>query len=74
MSYYTWGDGSGKWHSQTMKRFKTIPKESLKYILWDCRQALGAMPDNPKAGQYQDEIHYATMELNQRKRNCLTGS
>ncbi len=67
MIYYTWGDGSGGWHSQTMKHFRTVPQESLKYIIWDCQRALEAMPDNPKAGQYQDEILYAAMELNRRK-------
>ena len=53
-----YGDGTGKWHSQTMTKFKVLSDESLKYIMFDCRQALKAMPDNPKAGQYMDEIHY----------------
>ena len=60
-------EGTGNWHKQTMKRFRTAPQDSLKYIIWDCQQALEAMPDNPKAGQYQDEILYAAMELNRRK-------
>jgi len=67
MIYYTWGDGSGGWHSQTMKHFRTVPQESLKYIIFDCFRALEAMPDNPKAGQYQDEISYAGMELKRRQ-------
>jgi len=65
--YYVWGDGTGKWHSQTIKRFRHLPKESLKYIIFDCYRALEAMPDNPKAGQYQDEISYAGMELKRRR-------
>ena len=48
--YYSYGDGSGKWHSQTMKRFSKLESESLKYIMFDCSRALEAMPDNPKAG------------------------
>jgi len=65
--YYSWGDGTGKWHSQTIERFKEIPTESLRYVILDCRKALEAMPDNPKAGQYQDEISYAGMELKRRQ-------
>jgi hypothetical protein len=62
-----YGDGTGKWHSQTITKFKVLSDESLKYIMFDCRQALKAMPDNPKAGQYMDEIHYCLMELAARR-------
>jgi hypothetical protein len=62
-----YNDGTGKWHSQTMAKFKVLSDESLKYIMFDCRQALKAMPDNPKAGQYMDEIHYCLMELARRR-------
>ena len=65
--YYTHGDVTGRWHSQTIKRFRSLPRESLKYIIFDCFRALEAMPDNPKAGQYQDEISYAGMELKRRQ-------
>jgi len=65
--YYSYGDGSGKWHSQTIKRFSDLETESLKYIMFDCSRALEAMPDNPKAGQYQDEILYCAMELKKRR-------
>ena len=65
--YYSWGDGTGRWHSHTIKRSRHLPKESLKYIIFDCYRALEAMPDNPKAGQYQDEISYAGMELKRRQ-------
>jgi hypothetical protein len=65
--YYTHGDGTGRWHSQTIKRFRNLSKESLRYIILDCREVLEAMPDNPKAGQYQDEISYAGMELKRRQ-------
>ena len=64
--YYSYGDGSGKWHTQTMKRFSKLESEIIKYIMFDCNRALEAMPDNPKAGQYQDEILYCSMELERR--------
>ena len=54
------------WHSQAMAHFKTVPTDSLCYIIQDCRRAVEAMPDNPKCGQYMDEIHYAGMELKRR--------
>jgi len=62
-----YNDGTGKWHSQTIAKFKDLETDSLKYIMFDCRQALNAMPDNPKAGQYMDEIHYCLLELAQRR-------
>jgi len=65
-----YGDGTGKWHTQTMERYKGLDIESLKYIMFDCRQALKALPDNPKAGQYMDEIHYCLMELARRRINA----
>ena len=41
---------------------------TLKYIIKDAGEALNAMPDNPNAGYYQDEIHYCRMELTKRKK------
>ena len=66
-----YNDGTGKWHTQTMERYRDLDIESLKYIMFDCRQALNAMPDNPKAGQYMDEIHYCLMELARRRINAF---
>ncbi len=65
-----YNDGTGKWHTQTMKRYKGLDIESLKYIMFDCREALKALPDNLKAGQYMDEIHYCLMELSRRRINA----
>jgi len=71
MIYYTWGDGSGGWHSQTMKHFRTVPQESLKYIIWDCQQALEAMPDNPKAEQYKLDVCTGSLpDFKNIKPNC----
>ena len=66
-----YNDGTGKWHTQTIERYRDLDIEYLKYIMLDCRQALNAMPDNPKAGQYMDEIHYCLMELARRRINAF---
>tara|TARA_R110001606_G_scaffold71959_3_gene165732 strand:+ start:593 stop:778 length:186 start_codon:yes stop_codon:yes gene_type:complete len=57
------------WHSETMKRFKTLSIESLLYIQKDASEAAkaGEKIDNPKTGQYWDEYHYASMELKARR-------
>jgi len=50
---------------------RTLRKKSdttLRSIIKDCQAALKAMPDTPKAGWYQDEIHYCGMELKRRNR------
>lgn len=36
------------------------------FTIKDAQEALQAMPDNPKAGYYQDEISYCAMELRRR--------
>ena len=45
-------------------KHKSIPE--LQFIARDAREAIEANPDNPKAGHYQDEIHYAAAELRRR--------
>jgi hypothetical protein len=40
----------------------------LRFTITDCQAALRAMPDNPKAGYYQDEICYCADELARRAR------
>ncbi|MEL0014798.1 MAG: hypothetical protein VW715_06260 [Rhodospirillales bacterium] len=64
MAAYT--DNSGQWHTEYMAKVKTLPSESLRYIIEDCRNAMASMPDNPKWGQYADEVHYCHMEINRR--------
>jgi hypothetical protein len=64
MAAYT--DNSGQWHTQYMTKVKTLSNESLRYIIEDCRNAMAAMPDSPKWGQYADEVHYCHMEINRR--------
>lgn len=64
---------TNNWHSETMERFRTLSVESLEYIRNDARQAAiaGESINNPKAGQYWDEFHYACMELKRRKNNAI---
>lgn len=57
---------SENWHTKTMAKFKDTSNASLKYIIKDASAAIKAMPDGKKAGQYADEIHYASMELKKR--------
>lgn len=57
------------WHTKTMKAFKSKTVSELKYIIKDCREALDICDtlSTEKAGQYADEIHYASMELKARE-------
>ena len=59
----TYTQGDGKWHSEYIAKMKTMPTDSLRYVIEDCRNAIEAMPENPKCEQYMDEIHYCAMEL-----------
>jgi hypothetical protein len=49
------------------ERLKTKSEAELKYIIQDAGEAAGAMPDGPKVGYYQDEVHEAARELKKRK-------
>ncbi len=56
------------WHSETMNRFAKLPIESLEFIQSDALEAARVGDGwNPKAGQYWDEDHYASMEIKKRK-------
>jgi len=52
-----------------MNKVKNLSMESLRYIIEDCKSAMNAMPNNPKNGIYQDEIHYCAMEIYKRTHN-----
>jgi hypothetical protein len=54
-------------HAAYQKKLKNKTASELAYIIKDAREAIAAMPDGPKAGYYQDEIHYASMELKRRQ-------
>lgn len=53
-------------HTQYPKSLKSKTVSQLLYIIKDCREALEAMPESPKAGYYADEIAYCSMELSER--------
>jgi len=61
-----YNNGTGQWHSAYMAKTKWMTDEELRYVIEDCRNAMHAMPSNPKWGQYADEVHYCTMELRRR--------
>ena len=55
-------------HTEYMKKVKTLPYESLLYIIKDCQETLAVNPNCEKAGYYADEIHYCAMELKRRQK------
>jgi len=54
-------------HTEYPKTLKRKTVEMLRFIIKDCREALTANPDNPKAGYYADEICYCSSELHRRQ-------
>jgi hypothetical protein len=63
----TYNKATGNWHSRYMEMVKTMSTDSLRYVIKDCRNAIEALPENPKCEQYMDEIHYCATELRIRK-------
>lgn len=58
------------WHSRTQGKFKTYSEEQLRFVMKDAAEAAKnayAMGNNKKGGQYDDEVHYASMELKKRQ-------
>ena len=53
-------------HSEYQRECKSRTVTQLRYIIQDCKKAIAAMPENPNAGYYADEIHYCAMELAKR--------
>lgn len=54
-------------HNRYPQWIKGKSAAELAWTIKDCREALQANPQNPKAGYYQDEIHYCAMELQRRR-------
>ena len=52
----------------TKAQARKLDADSLRHVWNDCENALQAMPNNPKAGQYLDEQHTCSMELARRRR------
>lgn len=55
-------------HSKYQKKVRKMTDASLKFVIKDCKEALEANPEGPKAGYYTDEIHYCAGELHRRGR------
>jgi hypothetical protein len=55
-------------HATYPARCRRMSDAELHFTIADCRSALEAMPDSPKAGFYADEICYAADELARRAR------
>jgi hypothetical protein len=53
-------------HAAYKTKTRKMTAASLRFVIDDCREAIHAMPDNPKCGEYQDEICYCSEELNRR--------
>lgn len=58
---------SDNWHTKTMAQHRDKSNDALRFTQRDAHDAARANPDNPKAGQYEDEMHYAGMELRKRQ-------
>ena len=52
----------------TKSQARRLDADSLRHVWNDCENALQALPNNPKAGQYLDEQHTVSMELARRRR------
>ena len=50
-------------HAEAKRKAKRMSKDALEYTIKDCREAISAMPDNEKNGDYADTIHYCRDEL-----------
>lgn len=54
-------------HDATIKRFKTLPDNTLEFIVRDCAEAVLVFPGNPKNSEYNDTALYAAQELANRR-------
>lgn len=57
------------WHSRTQGKFATYSDAQLDYVVKDAREAAKhaySMGNHKKAGQYDDEVHYALAEMQKR--------
>jgi hypothetical protein len=55
-------------HAAYQKKVGTLTDHALWFTIADARAAMEAMPNGEKAGYYADEVHYAAMELERRRR------
>jgi hypothetical protein len=57
-------------HKEYPKQLRNETEESLRFIIQDAKDSIKAFPANPNNGFYEDEIHYAAMELKRREPKC----
>ena len=57
-------------HSGYIKHTKTMDIAALLFVLKDCREAIAANPENPKNGDYADQVSYCGMEITRRHHGC----
>jgi len=50
------------------KKARGMSVDSLRYAINDAKEAIRSLPDGPKAGYYQDEVHVYAKELKDRKK------
>ena len=55
-------------HIEYPKRLRAKTLYELNFIINDVGQVLAANPFGPKAGYYEDERHYAAMEIVRRQK------
>ena len=56
-------------HNECPIVMKSKTDSELRYIIEDCKEVIRLQSDfNPNIGFYEDEIHYAAMELTRRQR------
>jgi len=57
-------------HAACQARCRKMTDAELRYVSRDCREAMAALPENPKNSEYADTAAYCGMELAKRnKRN-----
>jgi hypothetical protein len=57
-------------HAAYRRRLHSVPVAALFYIIKDAKEAMKANPENPNNGYYADEVCYAGMELNRRRKTA----
>ena len=60
-------------HGRYQRQVREWDTGKLEFIIFDCKKALEANPDNPNADYYLDEINYCSQELARRKERNRRG-
>lgn len=61
-------------HKKYQSHAKDLTDAELRYTIQDCTEAIDAMPNGHKAGYYQDEINYCSVELSNREKKLTSKS